>query len=267
MYDLRLQLGFNFDTLMTAIEAEQDSTTQSPDPEALSSCLAMALNALEGADYIAVSLTPSEFVHQIISLIATVARHRLLVRVPATDHTSLAKAYALAPAQVCLVASGDESVDSDLISGSSDSFSAENPAELLAGLSLSETTDLMALPESIEGVCLDTRSWASCRGVEREQKLAALRSIIEHANDADRFVYLTELPSLKDAEEAAALPGVSAIEIGAAILPSALQKGLGTVLQTLMTTLVKAQEAGLQLALEDHEHHHHDHGADCGCHH
>ncbi|MGJ8524572.1 Pyridoxine 5'-phosphate synthase [Halomonadaceae bacterium LMG 33818] len=267
MYDLRLQLGFNFDTLMTAIEAEQDSTTQSPDPEALSNCLAMALNALEGADYIAVSLTPSEFVQQVISLIATIARHRLLVRVPAADRELIAKAYALAPAQVCLVASGSEPMDSHLISGLSDSFSTENPAEILAMFPSSKATDLMALPERIEGVCLDTRSWASCRGAEREQKLAVLGSIIEHANDADRFVYLTELPSLKDAEEAAALPGVSAIEIGAAILPLALQKGLGAVLQTLMVTLVKAQEAGLQLALEDHEHHHHDHDADCGCHH
>lgn len=267
MYDLRLQLGFNFDALLTAIEDEQGSTTQVHDPEALSNCVAIALNALQGADYIAVSLTSSAFVQRVLDILAAVARHRLLLRVPANDSALIEKASALAPAQICLVMSESVSIDSRLIPAVSDSCSEANTPEILVSLPASDTIDLTALPEGVEGVCLDTRAWASCRGAEREQKLSALRSIVEHANDTDRFVHLTELPSLKDAEEAAALPGVSAIEIGSAILSAGLQKGLDTVLQTLLATLVKAQEAGLQLALEDHEHHHHDHDADCGCHH
>lgn len=263
MYDLRLQLGFNFDTLLSAVAAEQTAS----DPEALSHCVAMALNALEGADYLAVTLTPSEFVQQVVGLLATLAHHRLLIRVCVNDAECVAKAYAHKPAQVCLVPSQHTSYDNRLVSAGALSLPTSDVTETLVALPSSDMQGLDVLPETIEGVCVDAREWASCRGTEREQKLSTLGSIIEHVNDTERFVYLTDLPSLKDAEEAAALPGVSAIEVGAGLLSHALHKGLGNSLQALLKTLVQAQEAGLQLALEDHEHHHHDHDEDCGCHH
>ncbi|ANF57983.1 hypothetical protein [Halotalea alkalilenta] len=261
MHPLRIQLGFDLDPLIHLGRGDE--------PEHHAGCLHSALNALDGgADFVCASLDSDPATRTALATLAPLVRSRLLLAT-VTDKAALAFAAKLRPAQLCLREVPDPAVLAELASW----VEAES-CELLAWLPAdTDPARLESIARAgIKGVRIDALPWSSARNVARERARGRLEALVEAACEADLFVHLCKVTTPRCAEEAATIGGVSAVEIGAGLLPRALDRGLRPALEGLAQTLVAAQEAGLALALDEHEHHHdhdhdhdHDHGPGCGC--
>ncbi|MGJ8513359.1 hypothetical protein [Carnimonas bestiolae] len=255
MNPYRLQLGLDLQPLVLAHANSPAELTRE--------VVKTALTALDsGADHVVIEASAASA--QVLDVLATLMRERLAIRVSAEQALALAKT--LRPAQLCLLDTPDSATLEALVE------QAERYQIELFYLSHGEEEAPMALANACQGVVIDLYDWSQQRDAARDAATETIEQLIDSADQHDHMVYFRALPSLYCAEAAATIGGVSAIELGTAIFSSALADGLATTLRSARELLTSAQQAGLEIALEQHDHHHAEgeHASDyahCGCHH
>lgn len=262
MNPFRLQLGLDLQPLVLA--------HASAPTELARAVVNTALTALEsGADYVVIEATAAS--ESALEVLATLARERLAIRTSASQALALAKT--LRPAQICLLDTPDSATLEALVE------QAEHDQIELFYVAQSDSREAVpsALTSACHGVVIDLAGWSQQRGVARDAATETLEQLIDSADQHEHMVYFRGLPSLYCAEAAATIGGVSAIELGTAIFSTALASGLSHTLHKTRELLTSAQQAGLEIALEQHDHHHaddddaadHVHGGHghCHCHH
>lgn len=267
MHPLRIQLGFDIDPLLMTLShstssREEDTPCLQVGVEHVGGIVQSALTALDsGADFLVATIDMSPGIRTALGSLTPLVRNRLMLCCGDSSE-ELEEAKSLCPAQLCLT--GSSSAQNGRVL---EQWAQDANVELLASVMPSQgVACIEQLPDSVVGLVVDARHWAMGRADQREQQRSSIEALIDAADESDRFVYMTNMPSPADAEEAAAIPGVAAVGIGAGLLPSALQRGLYGSLKPLLDTLVAAQQASFAMSLEEHDHDHdHDCASGCGC--
>jgi len=260
----RILLGVNIDHIATLRQARG---TRFPDP------VQAALLAEEaGADGITVHLREDRrhIQERDVRLLSEVLNTRMNLEMAVTP-AMLELAEEIRPAHVCLVPEkrAELTTEGGLdVAGARETIAAA--CKRLAAVGCEVSLFIDPEPVQIEAakevgapvIELHTGAYAEASGDEARREYARLSAATEMALELGLVVNAGHGLHYHNVEAIAAIPGLTELNIGHAIIARSLFVGLKEAVADMKRLAIAGQEAGLVAAMEthDHDHDHHDHG-------
>ncbi|WP_106477055.1 pyridoxine 5'-phosphate synthase [Phytohalomonas tamaricis] len=262
MHPPRIQLGVNIDHIATLRQARG---MRYPDP------VQAALLAEEaGADGITLHLREDRrhIQERDVEIIVQVINTHLNLEMAVTDEM-IAFAERLKPAHVCLVPEKREELTTEGgldVAGQPERIGMACQRLAAAGCEVSLFID--PDPEQIQAafecgaptVELHTGAYAEATGEAARVEHERIAAAAELASELGLIVNAGHGLHYHNVEAIAAIGGINELNIGHAIIARALFVGLKEAVAEMKRLIIAGQEAGLMLALDDHDH---DEGPEC----
>ncbi len=234
-----IRLGVNIDHVATLRQARQ---AQAPDPVA-----AAIIASAAGADGITVHLRGDRrhIQDRDLARLRRVVRTHLNMEMAARDEM-IAIAKKIKPDAVCLV---PESPDEVTTEGGLDLIKtaavAARAAKRLKAAGIAVTcfiepdTEQIALAKKLgaDSIEINTKSYAESRGARRKTELARLRTAAKLGRGLGLDVHAGHGLDYSNVGPIAAIPGISELNIGHAIIAQAVLAGLGRAVRDMKTLL------------------------------